>query len=1081
MTFELTPAQKDAVYSNAPETVAIAAAGSGKTGVLTLRYARLLAEGAPVRSVLALTFTEKAAAEMRERVRRELRAPSEAVPEIAALPEERRRALVRAVSDARISTIHAFCAGLLREHGLEAGLDPAFAVAEAWRADEMKEAAWASAIERTDAGRPEDMEALRALGIFDAYEDFVRFYGALRASGAAPEGLAIDLGDGAPFDLQAALAAHVSVLRAAGADKNVHHATRKALNERAGKLEGIRPEHLEHPLKICAFLHGVTFTSTSADAQRLSDEIAATASAVLADWLRDRAPAFLRFAGTFDAAYRAEKDAAGCLDFSDLELYARGLLAARPDLPREMGLAHLLVDEHQDTNPLQEEILASLGGLAQFVVGDPAQAIYAFRHADPRLLEARAARAERAGGRVTLRVNYRSRPEILDFVNFVCGREGEDALLPHRARVGGARVEVAVARADTVDEARELEARWIAARIAERIGETFTDRKDRTRRLGPGDAVLLLRTGARAAVYERALAAAGLPARIDRGGSLHESQEAAELAALLASLGRPEDDLATAVVLRSPLCGVSDFGLFLLRGAGLARALPERIGLLEGEDRERLARFLAWHPRLLALAGRLPADRLLAEAMAASDYLARLAAAPDGADRARRAERLADLVSELAPGAGPREAAERLAALRARAEPERLAATEEADGAVRILTVHAAKGLEFPAVFVADALNPGGGSKAPQFLFERPSRCALAVPNPYAAPMNVKPRRGAPASYQAMREEMQRRSAEENARLLYVALTRAEERLWLTASAGKTVGAGWARPAFERLGWGPKEDFPEAREERRDGASVYGVQTIRAAEAARAAPSAREAVASAEIGPILEAALRPPPAPSAEPYLATVSELLASEEAARPVGVRAGGLGPALREDEAETAPEALALGSAAHGALEAWRPEEGRAALERVAGRACRDFGLDPQRAAPLLVRWVEGFWASDLGRRCAASAEARRELPLTFRAGGLTVRGAIDLLFREADGSWTLVDYKSSPASPEAEARYAAQLRLYALGLAASGLGEAGAAALFFLREGRAAPVDVGPEALRSAEALAEDYLRRRRGRVA
>ncbi|MCA9771007.1 MAG: PD-(D/E)XK nuclease family protein, partial [Myxococcales bacterium] len=696
-----------------------------------------------------------------------------------------------------------------------------------------------------------------------------------------------------------------------------------------------------------------------------------------------------------------------------------------------------------------------------------------------------------ARARVSLDRNYRSRPEVLAFINGLlagCRRVQFRALTAELPPAGdGPRVHVAMARADTVAEARQIEADWIAARVVERLARGAALR----------DMAVLLRWTSGADLYERKLNEAGIDAHVDRGGAVLSTQEAAELTALLRVVDRPDDALAMAIVLKSPLCGLSDLGLYHLLWdqppESLARTLRERVDLLTGADRARMDAFVAWWPRALGGAGRRAPAEIVREAVAASDYLVRLAWGADGEERVANAEQFLDVLGRYDPGPGPRDALELLDRLRREDWKDRPVPGGEGDDRVRIQTVHAAKGLEFPIVFVADLANSRKTTPPPYYLFEPPGRFALAVSNPHAKRLGLSGAKMAPASYAALNAIHQQRAEAENARLLYVALTRAQEHLYLSAACRTSKWTGWAGEFLQ----GIEIDDERGPEERAVPGAPEASYTFTFLTDSGAAPASFEATGVVTELPtdaeralawaLIDAARRPMPSAHGPHEVITATELLAFVECPRryfleQVLGRATSRRSARDASVSEPADEAASdpgsdeldpsgavgaaeLGVAAHALLETWRPERGDP-LDATAEAVCRAHGVGSARDRRALMEWAEGFHASDLGRRARDAERVHRELPFASRVGDVEVRGTIDLLWFERDGTPVLVDYKTT-VTDAARRRaagpiYGLQLALYALAIERAGWGTAREGYLYYLRDGAVETVDLSTEAL-------------------
>ncbi|WP_152643435.1 exodeoxyribonuclease V subunit beta, partial [Anaeromyxobacter sp. PSR-1] len=493
-------------------------------------------------------------------------------------------------------------------------------------------------------------------------------------------------------------------------------------------------------------------------------------------------------------------------------------------------------------------------------VGDLKQSIYRFRGADVAVFARLIRRLDAGEGRVLhLSENHRSAPAVLDLVNEVSARAfrpppgapprddelvfGEhDRLVPTRPEALRPACEVLEDGAEgNAAERREREAEAIAARIGALVsGAAGVDIRERdgvtARRPRFGEVAILFRRLTQIAPYERALRAAGIPYRLARGGGFYQAPEVRDLGELLAALADPSDAVAWAALLRSPACAVSEGSLLLLARAGLGRLpwlspaelaaevdraaagaaaqgvveavaapapgttpLPDAAPrAIPADEWARLLRLLAAYRGLHALRDRVPVGELCARAVEALDLDAALLAGPDGERRAVNLEKALALAARFGEDGGtPAELAGHLRAQAARPPREPEAELEAAD-AVALLSVHQAKGLEWPVAFVPD-LGARARADLRRALLDREGRLCVALFDP-AREAFVET-----AALARAREDDKRSAAAESRRLLYVALTRARDLLVLSGegSGAETwrglVEAGLAeRPELAR-------------------------------------------------------------------------------------------------------------------------------------------------------------------------------------------------------------------------------------------------------------------------------------------
>ncbi len=613
-----TDEQSAAIRARSGSLLLEANAGSGKTSVLVERFVRsVIEDGVRPPRILAITFTDRAAGELRARVRERF-------------VELGRREDARETETAWVSTIHGFCARVLRAHAIAAGLDPAFSVLDEAAARTLRDAAWDRALAEWLDG--EDGDA--ALDIVAAYDTdrlrrmIANVHDALRSDGQTHPALPRAPGAPDPSALRAQLADAAATaareLALAGAGKRVGEARDKvarciellaaatAPGEASAAREASAPGGASaaggafspRALAAAATPSAAVLAELrfGAAANALKTEACTRYLAALAAYggaRRDRAAgaavahldALLR---GYAAAYADAKRERAALDFDDLELFARDLLRDEPALRRSYAerFDRVMVDEFQDSNGRQIALFEALDRDDLFVVGDEQQSIYGFRNADVEVFRARRA-ALAAGGRVaTLATNFRSRGQILDTINaafgprlgsdFVALREGREPAPASEPLVELLLTDQAGWEADDAPDLGELprsqtwrhaEARLLAQRIRDLVdsGEAR-----------PEEIVVLLRGLGDLPVYERALEDQGLLTLSVGGRGYWGRQVVRDLCAWLAALANPRDETALYGVLASPLVGLSSDALAHIARAGRGNAWRAIASACEG-------------------------------------------------------------------------------------------------------------------------------------------------------------------------------------------------------------------------------------------------------------------------------------------------------------------------------------------------------------------------------------------------------------------------------------------------------------------------------------------------------------------
>ena len=898
--------QQIAAVTHRASSVGLSAgAGCGKTTVLIERFLQELdpardAEPGPhgLPAVVAITFTEKATAEMVSRVRqgvgRRLRDP------VRVDERARWRTVQRRLDTARISTIHGFCTALLKEHAAAADLDPAFRTMEGTEEADLRAEVADAALKAALAAAPEthdDPHALSprelvtrcgltlvrstVLNLLDVDRDLLdRPWTVEDLAAARAAAWGRDL-------IEPQLAALVDSPDLAEVrpvlERNLDtQPTRRA--ERTAALSGLerllttRPDdHAALRATLGEVCPLITLPKLGRSAKQwdgddyavLQRHLAPVREAAkrLATELGEAPPefgvalpvvrAYVPLAAAAAAAYEKAKRDTARLDFGDQLRLAGRLLrdeAVREKVTRSIRL--LMVDEFQDTSPVQAEMVRRLAGLAAgtdqgklFLVGDAKQSIYRFTGADPHVFS-RLRDELPAAGRLPLTKNFRSRPEILRFVNALFDPampdyeplEPPDDASPQTP--GGPHVEFllpvvppdADGKKPTAEACRTVEARWIAARVRELLdGDPCVRVKDGADRVPrPGDVCLLFRALTDVKLYEDALREVGIDCYLAGGKSFFAQQEVQDLVHLLLWLDDPDDTLSLAGVLRSPLCGLSDDTLFLLAespphadGSAVAAApltaaiLDDRPFALPDDQAERFDHARRTLRDLLACRTRLGPGGLLERAVHRTGYdgsvlleflgerklanlrkLLRMArdadAAPDGALRGFAA-RLLDSVKETL-------------------NEDEAATVSKDPNVVTLMTVHGSKGLEFPIVVACD-LDRQPPSVSVSGVFDPDLGPIVPLTHQHGEKLT-----DPGAEIWKAREKLAEEA--EAVRVFYVAATRAADRLILSAArpssvekkSGKIVVAAptgvplkTLDAAFDLTAGTPRTDPPDAR------------------------------------------------------------------------------------------------------------------------------------------------------------------------------------------------------------------------------------------------------------------------------
>jgi len=824
---EPTPEQAAAIAVRGRDVLLEAGAGTGKTGVMVDRYCRLVCDsGLAPDSILAFTFTDKAAAELRQRIRAELARRS-------GRGSERAAAALAGIGGAWITTIHGFCNRVLAAHPVAAGVDPNFRVLDAPEAARAAREAFDDAVfEFLAEGDPAREETVAAYDLEGLRGMIAAVHDELRSRGSADP----KLPEPPPPDPGAALGRVVAAAEECLAELNESNGKRaeaeRDLPERALAL--LRSPGAEPSLDELLALGTKSKAKGLASYREAVDAAAARlAEAGEGGAVYGHLAALLEL---FSTRFEAAKERRAGIDFEDLQILAARLLERAEIGEHYRGrFRQILVDEFQDTNRLQLRLIESLRGpkTELVVVGDELQSIYGFRHADLEVFRHRREEIDRRADAELMQLsgNFRSRPQVIGAVNLFGETLLGGAYTPLRAgnlslhtrEVAGSKpaVELLLTARDGWDaEGIELEpaidgstplnclaeARFVAARLRE-LADAGVPR---------GEMVVLLRAFTHLDAYEDSLERAGLRPYVVGGRGYWSQQQVADVCALLAVIANPLDDHALFGALASPACAVAPDTLWLLRraagkrrhvwpavesaaGSGEAElADPERLQGIPDAERELLARFFATVASLRERAPRLSLSALVEAVVTETGYDLAVLSRPAGEARFANVRKMARLAAEFESREG-RDLRGLLDFLAARAEGDaeaQAATAAEGHDGVRIMTVHNAKGLEFGLVAVPDLsrrlLN---GNRAPLLAIgrEEQPRVGLRLL-----------RLGRPKidlyDYADLCEESGEREAEEELRLFHVAATRAREHLILSGVVNPKDGRETkGRPVVERL------------------------------------------------------------------------------------------------------------------------------------------------------------------------------------------------------------------------------------------------------------------------------------------
>ncbi|HEY6877397.1 MAG TPA: UvrD-helicase domain-containing protein [Polyangiales bacterium] len=1107
-----------------------AAAGTGKTTELVQRIVAMVESGrARLSSIVSVTFTEKAAGEMKLRIRTELdRALSG-----ERLPEERER-LTLALSEletAKMGTIHALCSDLLREHPIEAGIDPAFQVADTMTARALFERAFDAWFERTLDDPPEGVRRVLARRAFESQAQGAREQLAKAAFQLSERRDFLRPYRRDPLDRASCVQEMMGALRELSllASQSSQHTDplRRSLRELGQRLAQVAKDDVDGGEAFLRSLRrerrkvwtdkngrGTMFASELPRAEVVARRAQAKAQldACVARLDADLAACLSRELAPVVEAYEREKRSAGTLDFFDLLLHTRDLLRDH-DLVRQRvqrEVTHLFVDEFQDTDPVQSEILLLIAADAPserdpwrtvpvpgklFVVGDPKQSIYRFRRADVALYErVKQYLMERGAELLSLSTSFRSLPAIQSLVNatfapLMRGESGQASyveLSPFRAARAGQPAIVALPAPKPFSDWGKVTKKAVEQSLPSAVGAwvDWLVRKSgyRVHEAGaevpiePRHVCLLFKRYRAFGVedvsreYVRALEARGVPHVLSGGRSFHTREEVIALRATLSAIEWPDDALHVYATLRGPFVAFHD-ELLLRFKQRVGHLHPLGPVALEGlaDDERELAAALTFLAELHRKRNQRPIAHTLSAFLHHFRAHAGVAIWPTGEQALGNVLRMLDYgrgYERASSASSFRGFVEWLALHAELGEAADAPVIEESSDGVRIMTVHAAKGLEFPVVILCDPGAPTRTEFASRYIDPERGLWAQSLCD------------AEPAELAEQRELVRDHDEAEVVRLTYVAATRAKEIL-VVPVVGEGRIDGWTSllaPALYPLPERKRSSIPAAGCPTFTGDSVMNrpIDSPDGPEASVAPgehapmvgmhrvvwwdPYALELERRASGGVTQQDLLKEDAAGVAQ------ERGLADYEAHRERGERArteaaspslrtraitdlageladeaaSGEGPALCPVEVldsgavrEGRPSGKRFGVLMHALFEhvllSAEPDAGEleglsrfvarslGASEEERARAAQDVALALQH--PLFARIA----------RAHAEGELYREAPITScPAQGELREGVVDLAFRE-DGRMVLVDFKTDVVIAELT-RYARQLSLYA-----------------------------------------------------
>jgi ATP-dependent helicase/nuclease subunit A len=1155
-------AARAAIRDALDETLVVeAAAGTGKTTELVNRMLRVIETGrATMDEIVAVTFTEKAAGELKLRVREALEQSRTAAKDAGV--RARLDAALESLEEAHVNTIHGFCAELIRERPVEARVDPLFAVLTEPQADHLYMRAFQGWLQEALASPSEGLRrALRRTSspAFGGAGDGDGPVDRLRRAGRS----LVEWRDFSepwrrpPFDRAAAIARVLDHLhRLAGLTEApvserdnlyidtdaVRRLSRQIkLEESFGQVDHdgwesrlvdlVRDRGMSRTRKGSGYKFGKAALRSEVLAAR--DTLYGELQQFKKDADADLAACLQQELAGATSRYQDLKTSAGALDFGDLLAKARDLIRRNDEVRRHLQqkFARIFVDEFQDTDPIQADIVLLLAGGRPgtlFIVGDPKQAIYRFRGTDVGTYWRVRDELKAQGGQILqLTTSYRSVPGIQHFVNAAFARH----MVENRATLQSGYVPLAESRTDeatqppvvalpvpkpygrrsfgglkasawAIEESLpDAVAAFIGWLTEEDRGWTVAERdadgNERRVRIEPRHIAVLFRRFTSfgediTRPYIDAIEARGIPHLLVGGKAFHGREEVEAIRAALAAIEWPDDELSVFATLKGPLFAIDDEHLFEFRSR-FGTFHPFRVPLeLGGNSGQELALSGAPTGHLVAIADALRllqllhrkrnyrpvADtigRLLEETRAHVGFILR----PAGEQALANVLHVAELARqyEAAGGISFRGFIDELQRAAQSTEAAEAPILEEGSDGVRLMTVHKAKGLEFPVVILADLTCRMSRSDASRYLDPERGLCAIKLGG------------WAPHELHEHEAEEVARDEAEGIRLAYVAATRARDLLVVPAVGDEPWEGGWLSPLNGAL-YPPLADRKNATRGPKCPAFKSKDSVLQRPNDETATPStvcpgrhdfAGYSVVWWDPGALGPLDLKPTMGVRRDDLIVKdvarnvvadgrtkydswkLARITAREQGSIPAvrvqtvreyatNVRATeaqrGQSLALEKeisvlsvplwlvrDQSPSRPSGAAFGSLVHAVLARAPFDATREALEHIAAAEGRVLEMaDGDAAAAAAV--VERVLAHELlgrAKRAAARGACRRETPVTLTLDDWTlVEGVVDLAF-EDDGVWTVVDYKTDrEIAADGEEQYKRQLALYAAAIA-------------------------------------------------
>ena len=1161
MTDQLTDSQIKGVTITDRDLCVVAGPGSGKTRVLVERFANLVTEhNVSINEILTLTFTEKSANEMKRRAAESF--------EEKGMEKERQD-----IEFAYLSTIHSFCSRLLRENAIEASIDPQFRVMDELEAGRVKEQTLLDTLKKWAEEKGLDtflndifwkQTDSKKSRLKSFRENLIMLYEKIR-NACVPIARTVNRNDLSQDVVSSCNEAEklINEIIAICSDKSLTPKSREKvdyvlerwnasnLQDDINKLYGEKEKPSQKDELILALLnkvkaiHSVIKLSVSNDVKpplgALREELK-TVIGLLAEDYSTRIKMVLRdFLITFDIAYSERKRTESLIDFTDLEIKTIELLKNKKQIANEIKqkFRYILVDEFQDISRLQKTIIDLIKSKDNlFIVGDEKQSIYGFRDAEVEIFQDIQKDSDRES-LINLNENFRSRPQVLDLVNHIFDRLWTDDSIGQQLKAGAEfsekpapSIEIIVAEGNDKTQARKWESMEIAKRIKEIVGTgeiKITNKREQERNISYKDIAILFRSTTDIKLYEHSLSHLDVPYYVVSGRGFFNTTEITDLINFLKVIESPSDEINLAAVLKSPFVGIDDDALFRLAdhahnsnngNRSLIQALDEvsSIKEIEPQSRNRIIQFRQFLDEVQGIKPRTSLWNLISFILKKTEFQSKMLLFSNGKKRYANLLKIVELCKnqEDFEPLTLRDFIEIVEGYKFREIRESEAPVEsEEDDVVKLITTHSAKGLEFPVVIIAD-VDRDNIRPSDYFVYSTDHGISFKILNPST---NEEER---PLSYERINDESKEKELRESRRLLFVAMTRAQEHLIISGginrnrSKGDKDSGNWYGYISSTLGLSPNpKDNPEIIklddiEQGQNSSQAVEIRHTRIKDENKPPKEGKKIKLLTQYKKEIAACNKiKTPSPSKEiadtgknilstiahtvdvdnsHYVYSVTEILKFHFCPQLyyfnsiLGLQ--GINERSRvepdyaegEDESNLKDDELPgheLGNIVHRVFKNYHfPEDNlKEYIKNV-------FGLDTnQDSLDRVENWVNSFYNSDIGKEVVTSKQQKRETSFIFNYRHNLIRGQIDLFCFNNEGLLKIIDYKTNDITideiPEKVEYYKLQMQLYARALETIYGKKVDETILYFLVPDKPVVVNTTEEACRELDSTLDNFF--------